>query len=442
MAWLLDYDVALGSYVEHPAPPAPAGDYKFIFTIHRFTDPFTGWWVFTPSDNASTRGFQLRDDMMRMYSGGYGGIFYFNTAWGDNETRVIEATIRNGSLEIDYVEVDGAAGTLSYPSSINFASDYFTSGTRRGGATPNNVNFLKIEYVDLTTSANNRTWDATASDHSAGSQPVLTDTVGGNNATGVNFATDGSAYIDLGGSGTEQTIVVSTTEQLTQSQLVNILGIGAINAIVSEQKSQSQLASVTEINQLNAITSEQKTQSTLIDVSEIYSISAIVCEQLTQSVLVVVTANGAQSVNVIITEQKTQSELVSIDEIASVNAIVTEQLTQSNLVNIDESSGALISVVIAEQKTQSELVSISAIANINPVICEQLTQTNIQQISVDITIDAIICEQLTQSQLITIVQSNIADALNIDIDQITIEMLTPKYTIEMLTPKYTIEHIH
>lgn len=243
-------------------------------------------------------------------------------------------------------------------------------------------------------------------------------------------------------SGTEQSIVVSSTEQLTQSQLVNILGIGAINAIVSEQKSQSQLVSITEINQLNAITSEQKTQSTLIDISEINSVSAIVCEQLTQSVLVVVTANGAQSVSVIITEQKTQSELVSINEVASVNAIASEQLTQSNLVNVDESSGALISVVIAEQKTQSELVSISAIANINSVVCEQLTQSNIQQISVNVTIDAIICEQLTQSQLIAIVQSNIADALNIDIDQITIEMLTPKYKIEMLTPKYTIEHIH
>lgn len=225
-------------------------------------------------------------------------------------------------------------------------------------------------------------------------------------------------YVVVEAGGTEQTIVVSSTEQLTQSQLVNILGIGAINAIVSEQKTQSQLVSVTEINQLNAITSEQKTQSTLIDVSEINHVSAIVCEQLTQSVLVAVTANGAQSVNVIITEQKTQSELVSIDEVANINAITSEQLTQS------------------------ELVSISAIANINSIICEQVTQSNIQQISVDVTIDAIICEQLTQSQLITIIQSNIADALNIDIDQITIEMLTPKHKIEMLTPKYTIEHIH
>lgn len=45
-------------------------------------------------------------------------------------------------------------------------------------------------------------WDATASDHSnTGSQPILIDTVGSNNATGVNFPTDGSAWVDLGGGG-------------------------------------------------------------------------------------------------------------------------------------------------------------------------------------------------------------------------------------------------
>jgi len=51
------------------------------------------------------------------------------------------------------------------------------------------------------TVAGKHNWDATASDHSAGSQPILTDTIGGNDATGVNFPTDGSAWVDLGGGG-------------------------------------------------------------------------------------------------------------------------------------------------------------------------------------------------------------------------------------------------
>jgi hypothetical protein len=48
-------------------------------------------------------------------------------------------------------------------------------------------------------------WDATLSSHAAGT-PILTDTVGSNNATGVNMPTDGSAWVDLGGSGISLTV--------------------------------------------------------------------------------------------------------------------------------------------------------------------------------------------------------------------------------------------
>lgn len=69
----------------------------------------------------------------------------------------------------------------------------------------------EIEYVKNGL-ANN--WDATASDHNSGSDPVtnpfiLTDTVGGNNATGVNMTT--ANWIDLGGSG----ITLTATEVLS-----------------------------------------------------------------------------------------------------------------------------------------------------------------------------------------------------------------------------------
>ena len=47
-------------------------------------------------------------------------------------------------------------------------------------------------------------WDATASSHASGT-PILTDTIGFNNATGVNMPTDGSAWVDLGGGGSALT---------------------------------------------------------------------------------------------------------------------------------------------------------------------------------------------------------------------------------------------
>ncbi len=65
----------------------------------------------------------------------------------------------------------------------------------------------ETQLIQLTSNSNNHTWDATASDHSnTGSQPILIDTVGSNNATGVNFPTDGSAWVDLGGGGITGTV--------------------------------------------------------------------------------------------------------------------------------------------------------------------------------------------------------------------------------------------
>ena len=51
------------------------------------------------------------------------------------------------------------------------------------------------------TGSHSHNWDAAASSHAAGT-PVLTDTAGGNNATGVNMPTDGSAWVNLGGATT------------------------------------------------------------------------------------------------------------------------------------------------------------------------------------------------------------------------------------------------
>lgn len=50
-------------------------------------------------------------------------------------------------------------------------------------------------------------FDPDVSDHSnTGQQPVLVDTVGSNDATGVNMPTDGSAWVDLGGGSVTGTI--------------------------------------------------------------------------------------------------------------------------------------------------------------------------------------------------------------------------------------------
>lgn len=295
-------------------------------------------------------------------------------------------------------------------------------------------------------------------------------------AIGQNMPTDGSAWIDLGSSGTEQPITLVITQQLTQSETVEVIGIGFANAIISESIIQSQLVNINETAQLNAIVSEQKTQSSLQAIATINNVSHVVCEQitesstvsseatqlvyavqaqqLTQSLTLNIASDGTQDVNASVTEQKSHSQIITLEEVASIkaviceqlaqavnanvsainetNAIIAEQLSQSITVSVDESSGIFVSVVHTEQLSQSTLADINADSIVNAIITQQLTQTSTQHINVDITLDAVICDQLTHAELITIIEQNISQQLNIDIDQITIEILTPTYTIEHL----------
>ena len=87
----------------------------------------------------------------------------------------------------------------------------------------------ELEYIKLYDSDVGGTelfsWDATASDHSGSTdQPILTDTVGGNDATGVGFPSfDASVWVNLGGGGEELIIdsgsftISGTTQPLKSS---------------------------------------------------------------------------------------------------------------------------------------------------------------------------------------------------------------------------------
>jgi len=93
----------------------------------------------------------------------------------------------------------------------------------------------QLEYVTITNSSVNINWDATASSHAAGT-PILTDTISANNATGVNMPTDGSAWVDLGGSGISIAATLGTIEYNSNDTTIGLAGtvdvtatLGAIN---------------------------------------------------------------------------------------------------------------------------------------------------------------------------------------------------------------------
>lgn len=294
------------------------------------------------------------------------------------------------------------------------------------------------------------------------------------------------AWTEQSGGGSDTTIAVTSAQQLTQAQLLSPTQLNNINVIVAEslasaqliniastlsvaavnaeQKTQGNIAAIATINQLTTVITEQKTQGALVTSDNNQLISAVQAQQLTQALQINVTSDGAQDVNVVITEQKTQTQALIVSELSniklviceqiaqsinsavavdsSVSAITAEQLTNAVTVTVDESSGLFVTVVQTEQLAHASTVNSQVNALVVAVVLEQLTQYNTQKIDIDLTISPVVVQQLTQAELVNIIVSNIAYELNIDIDQVTLQMLTPTYHIELLTPIYIIDQLH
>jgi hypothetical protein len=84
-----------------------------------------------------------------------------------------------------------------------------------------------LEYIKIFNSGGTKfNWDANSSSTGPGAT-VLTETVAGNDATGVGFPTDGSQWIDTGGAGI--TVPVSVTNQVYNALNATIVTTGEIN---------------------------------------------------------------------------------------------------------------------------------------------------------------------------------------------------------------------
>ena len=149
-------------------------------------------------------------------------------ATGTGSTKLCDSSSSTGRLDINitaagtidsrnycHFEVDGVPAT-SIPYDVWFDLTVIRDGTdadqsakRFGkiGARYNNANTSQwdLQTIDITVATVPTAYfDATASDHSnTGLQPVLVDTVGSYDATGINFQTNGDAWVDLGGGATQ-----------------------------------------------------------------------------------------------------------------------------------------------------------------------------------------------------------------------------------------------
>ena len=129
-----------------------------------------------------------------------GGVPLVAEGTGFNVDGLFHEIVLNCVAGVFEVIVDSVSYGTATKGATTFSIGGVYFGVRR---TMNSWMAMSLQYATLTdsnTPSNSRLYDATSSSHGAGT-PILTDTIGGNNATGVNMPTDGSAWIDLGGGG-------------------------------------------------------------------------------------------------------------------------------------------------------------------------------------------------------------------------------------------------
>ena len=101
------------------------------------------------------------------------------------------------------VAVDGVVVGSTTSANVGAEGSAITSQIGKRSSTVNTVAFqlISLQFKNGVAGSVVYDWDAEASSHAPGAQPILTETVTANDATGVNFPTDGSAWVDLGGGG-------------------------------------------------------------------------------------------------------------------------------------------------------------------------------------------------------------------------------------------------
>lgn len=188
MAWALRFD-GVNDYADIASPIDLTADFNIEFILNLSSSRNDGFMELSTSTNnffgklSNNTVFCRLGGQTLSYSGG--------------------ASVGGSGVKFKWVRVGSTL--TAYLNDVQVAqSSSFTGGStlnrigRLQGGSNLDGQLLLISGTDSNGVSFNL--DATASSHTAGT-PILTDTIGGNNATGVNMPTDGSAWIDLGGGG-------------------------------------------------------------------------------------------------------------------------------------------------------------------------------------------------------------------------------------------------
>lgn len=220
--------------------------------------------------------------------------------------------------------------------------------------------------------------DTSQSDRSGSTnQPVITDTIGGNDATGVNFPPfDASVWIDLGGDGPSIIVTVNTNQgqELQTVSLVqqpsapSLLGVESTTQI---QLAYQSLIETTSQLLVNNLTQEQSVVSVVLGLNS--DVSVISSAQIQETTSVILSTLGSLFV-----DNSYQTSSVNVAVLNELFTLTCGNLVQSQLINdvVLSQSAMLVSETVRQGQTLSS-VAIEQLLGIFPEDISQQQKSEI-----------------------------------------------------------------
>lgn len=398
MAWIIKTD-GVNDFLSI-ARVTLSGDFKITFTDFRFvTDPTSGFGVVIGTTTSASSFFITREDENKWQ-------FRFSGSNTDFSFTDVPPTTDRGTLIIERV---GTSATLTFngisktnPCSGNdFVFDGFS---KVNSVLYKSIEYGTIEVIDSSSTVIHR-WDATASVNGASppiGTPILIDTIGGNNSTGVNMPTDGSAWIDLGGGG-----ITVTVQDLTQSQTIDSVTL-----------TQSHVLTLNELNQVQTIDNIVLGELSNVSINELSQAQALDNITLLENQSITVNeVNQNQSLdNIDLTQGYTLSvnELSQTQELGNVTITTGDQIAVNELSQnqtLEQITLVQAGVLVLDEINQAQLISNLNLQSMTPITVQNLSQSQLLE-NVDVTLLAELVQinDATQSQTIdeiTLLQNSI-----------------------------------
>ena len=283
-----------------------------------------------------------------------GGAVRSNSSVGEivvDTYAVLTLERRGDNLRVlkDGVEI---CASITFPSGVldNALIKTFCAGNESGFNANVSVKSVTLKNIDTATTTN--LWDATASDHNNSSgQTRLIDTVGGNDATGVNM--DASAWIDLGGTSSIKTL---SAEQIEQGEVNSIIANIDVHSVTGQQSEEALTVVLAGASSITILSAEQVEQGEVNSIIANIDILTVIGEQREEAL--VANLVDALSITSLPGEQVEQGQVNSITTKVAVHTITAEQL--ENAFSATIVSDLILSTYPGEQQEHANTVHFSS----------------------------------------------------------------------------------